>query len=91
MAFAGLSGWTAARLAGGSTTVRAGALEIRRTGRQESYCGLQLGSIVRRFRQVTLVGTQVQQFFLIFVHGVSSLLLMVSLSCDYEYQAKDPE
>ena len=91
MAFAVLSGWTAARLAGGSTTERAGALKIRRSGRQESYCGLQLGGIVCRLRQITLGGTQVQQFFLIFVHGVTSLLLMVSMSCDYEYQAKDPE
>lgn len=35
---------------------------------------LQLGGVFRRLRQVALGGAQVQQFFLIVVHGQTSYL-----------------
>lgn len=59
---------------------------------RQRNCGeLQLGGVVRRLGQVAFGGAQIQQFFLIVVHGVSSFSLMASMSSDYEYQAKDPK
>lgn len=69
MAFAGLSGWTAARLAGDRQRSGLAPGRAAARGGRGNYRELQLGGIVRRFRQITLGGTQVQQFFLIIVHG----------------------
>ena len=69
-----------ARLRQHSTTgVKSGRLSSDR-GEYSSAGGLELGGIVRRFRQVALGGLQLQQFFLILVHkGLSSGLIVCSM------------
>ena len=40
---------------------------------RQRNCGeLQLGGVVRRLGQIAFGGAQIQQFFLIVVHGISS-------------------
>jgi hypothetical protein len=46
--------------------------EWRRARRQMG--DLQFGGVFRRLRQIALGGTQVQQFFLIIVHGIPLLV-----------------